>query len=272
LSIHPTAVINPRAEIAGGVEIGPYAVIEDNVKIAPRVKILANAYICEWTEIGEDSEIHMGAVIGHLPQDLAFRKKITYLKIGKRNVIREYVTIHRGTHEGSSTVIGDDNFIMGFVHIGHNCQIGNNVVICNASALSGYVEVEDRAFISGYSLIHQFVRIGAISMLSPRTRLRKDVPPYMLLSPTRGKDSVYGINVTGLRRAGFSQGVRSGIKRAYKIIYRSGLKLPDAISELESRDLGPEVQHLIDFLKKPSKRGLSPHISRTLAAPTGVLQ
>jgi len=270
LSIHPTAVINPGAEIASDAEIGPYVVIEDHVKIASRVKVLANAYISEWTEIGEDSEIHMGAVIGHLPQDLAFRKKITYLKIGKRNIIREYATIHRGTHEGSSTLIGDDNFIMGFVHIGHNCRIGNNVVIANAAALSGYVEVEDRAFISASSLIHQFVRIGAITMLSARTRLSKDVPPYMLLLSVRGKDSISGINVVGLRRAGFSQEVRSGIKRAYKIIYRSGLRLPEAIAELEKSNPGPEVQHLIDFLKKPSKLGLSPHISRTAASLTDI--
>ncbi|MDD5680861.1 MAG: acyl-ACP--UDP-N-acetylglucosamine O-acyltransferase [Candidatus Omnitrophica bacterium] len=272
MSIHPTAVINPRAEIASDAEIGPYVVIEDNVKIAPRVKILANAYIGEWTEIGEDSEIHMGAVVGHLPQDLAFRKKITYLKIGKRNVIREYVTIHRGTHEGSSTIIGDDNFIMGFVHIGHNCIIGNNVVIANASALSGYVEVEDRAFISAYCVMHQFVRIGAVSMISARSRITKDLPPYMLLSPARGEESIFGINVVGLRRAGFPQKVRSSINSAYKIIFRSGLRLPEAIAELEKTNPGPEVQHLIDFLKKPSKRGISPHISRTLAAPIEVIK
>ena len=267
VSIHPTAVINPRAEIAGDAEIGPYVIIEDNVKIGPRVKILANAYVGEWTEVGEDSEIHMGAVVGHLPQDLAFKKRTTYLKIGKRNVIREYVTIHRGTQEGSTTVIGDDNFIMGFVHIAHNCQIGNNVVIANASALSGYVEVEDRAFISAYCVIHQFVRIGAVSMISARSRLAKDLPPYMLLSPARGESSIFGLNVVGLRRAGFSQDVRSSIKRAHKIIYRSGLKLQDAIIGLENTNPGPEVQRLIDFLKKPSKRGLSPHISRTLASP-----
>ncbi|MDP3789071.1 MAG: acyl-ACP--UDP-N-acetylglucosamine O-acyltransferase [Candidatus Omnitrophota bacterium] len=265
MSIHPTAVINPGAEIASDAEIGPYVVIEDHVKIGPRVKVLASAYIGEWTEIGEDSEVHMGAVVGHLPQDLAFTKKTTYLKIGKRNVIREYATIHRGTHEGSSTLIGDDNFIMCFAHIGHNCRIGNNVIIANAAALSGYVEVEDRAFISASSLIHQFVRIGAVAMLSARTRLGKDVPPYMLLSPARGEDSIFGINVVGLRRAGFSPEVRIGIKRAYKVIYRSGLKLTEAIVELEKSNPGPEVQHLIDFLKKPSKRGLSPHIYRTAA-------
>jgi UDP-N-acetylglucosamine acyltransferase len=272
MAIHSTAVINPKAEIAPDVEIGPYVVIEDNVKIEPAVKIWANAYIAEGTEIGEGTEIHMGAVIGHFPQDLSFRKKRSYLKIGRRNIIREYATIHRGTQEETSTVIGDDNFIMGFVHIGHNCNIGNNVVLANATALSGYVEVEDKAFVSGYSLIHQYVRIGAVSMISARTRLGKDLPPYMLLSPARGEASIFGINVVGLRRAGFSQEVRNNIKRAYKIIYREGYRLPDAILELERLNLGSEVQHLIDFLKKGSKRGFSPHITKTLAAPLEVAE
>jgi UDP-N-acetylglucosamine acyltransferase len=257
LLVHPTAVVNPKADIAGDVEIGPYAVIKDNVKIGPRVKILANAYIGQWTEIGEDSEVHMGAVIGHLPQDFSFKKKKSHLIIGKRNIIREYVTIHRGTEEGSSTIIGDDNFIMGFAHIAHDCKLGNNIVIANTSALSGYVEIEDKAFISAYAAIHQFVRIGAISMIAAQSRVIKDAPPYMLL---KGESTVYGINVVGLRRAGFSQETRNKIKRAHRILYRSGYKLSEVIEELEKAHLGEEVQHLIDFLKKKSKRGLCGHI------------
>ncbi|MBU4376874.1 MAG: acyl-ACP--UDP-N-acetylglucosamine O-acyltransferase [Candidatus Omnitrophica bacterium] len=267
MAIHPTAVINPGAKIAPEVEIGPYVVIEDNVTIGPGVKIWANAYISEGTEIGESSEVHMGAVIGHFPQDLSFRKKRSYLKIGKRNIIREYATIHRGTEEESSTIIGDDNFIMGFVHIAHNCKIGNNVILANAATLGGHVEVEDRAFVSVYCAIHQFVRIGAVSMISARTRLGKDLPPYMLLSPARGEASIFGLNALGLRRAGFSLEVRSNIKKAYKVIYHSGLKLPEATLRLEESNPGPEVQHLIDFMKKKTKRGLSPHIRKTLAAP-----
>lgn len=258
MPIHPTAVIDPGAEISGDVEIGPYVVIEDNVKIGPRVKIWANAYICSFTEIGEDSEIHMGAVVGHLPQDISFRKKRSYLVIGKRNIIREYATIHRGTQEDSVTLIGDGNFIMGFVHIGHNCKLGNDIVIANASALSGYVEVGDKAFISAHAAIHQFARIGAVSMLAAKTRVSKDVPPYML---AKGEDcKIYGMNIVGLRRAGFSQEVRNKIKRAHNILYRSGYKLSQAIEELEKAGLGEEVRYLIDFLKKDSKRGISAHI------------
>lgn len=267
MAIHPTAIINSGAKIAPDVEVGPYVVVEDNVTIGSGVKIWANAYISEWTDIGEFSEVHVGAVIGHFPQDLSFRKKRSYLKIGKRNIIREYATIHRGTEEESSTIIGDDNFIMGFVHIGHNCKIGNNVVLANATLLSGHVEVEDRAFISGCCVIHQYVRIGAVSMMSGRTRLGKDIPPYMLLSPARGEASIFGLNMLGLRRAGFSHDVRSNIKKAYKVIYHSGLKLQEAVLEIEKSNPCPEVQHLIYFMKKRSRRGLSPHIRKTLTAP-----
>ena len=257
MSIHHTAVVNPGAEIAGDVEVGPYAVIEDNVKIGPRVKIWANAYICSFTEIGEDSEIHMGAVVGHFPQDLSFRKKRSRLIIGKRNIIREYATIHRGTQPDSATIIGDDNFIMGFVHIGHNCRLGNNIVIANTTILGGYVEVEDKTFISGYVAVHQFVRIGAISMVAGQCRVTRDVPPYTL---AKGESRIYGLNVIGLKKAGFSQEERNKIKRAHKIIYKSGYRLSQAIEELEKADLGREVRHLTDFLKKHSKRGLSAHI------------
>jgi UDP-N-acetylglucosamine acyltransferase len=257
LAIHSTAIINPGAEISSDVEIGPHVVVEGNVKIGPRVKIWANAYICEFTEIGEDSEIHMGAVIGHLPQDLSFKKKRSRLIIGDRNIIREYVTIHRGSQEDSTTFIGNDNFLMGFVHIGHNCKLGNNIVIANAVALGGYVEVEDRVFISAYTGVHQFVRIGAIAMISGQARTSKDVPSYML---QKGESTIYGLNVIGLRRAGFSQDVRNKIKKAHKILYLSGNRLSQAIEEMEKADLGKEVQHLIDFLKKESKRGISRHI------------
>ena len=255
--IHPTAIINPGAEISGDVEIGPYAVIEDNVKIGQRVKIWANAYICRFTEIGEDSEVHMGAVIGHLPQDLSFKKKRSRLIIGKRNIIREYATIHRGTQEDSATIIGDDNFIMGFVHIGHNCNLGNNIVIANASMLGGYVEVEDRAFISVCVAVHQFTRIGMLSMIGGPSRITQDVPPYML---AKGESTIYGINVVGLRRAGFSQETRNKIKRAHRILYKSSYKLSQAVEELEKANLGEEAQHLINFLKRDSKRSICRHV------------
>lgn len=257
MSIHPTAIIDPGAKISKDVEIGPYAVIEGDVTLGPRVKIWGNAYICRFTEIGEDSEVHMGAVIGHFPQDLVFRKKNSRLIIGKRNIIREYATIHRGTKQNSATVIGDDNFIMGFAHIGHNCVIGNNVVIANAAALSGYVEAEDRAFISGYATIHQFVRIGAIAMVAAQARVGKDIPPYML---AKGDTAVYAPNLVGLRKAGFSQKVRADIKKAYKILYRSGLNISEAIEKLEGARPGKEIRHLLDFLKKDSKRGICQHI------------
>ncbi len=258
MSIHPTAVIDPGAEIAGNVEVGPYVVIEDKVKICPGVKIWANAYICRYTEIGEDSEVHMGAVLGHLPQDTSFKNRPTRLIIGRRNALREYVTVHRGSREDSPTVIGDDNFIMGFVHIGHDCRIGNSVVIANGSALGGHVRVGDRAFLSAYTLVQQFTRIGDISMIAANTRVSKDVPPYMM---AKGEDcKIYGLNVVGLRRADFPQDTRNKIKKAYNVLYLSGLKLNQAIEKLESADLGAEVLVLIDFLKAGSKRGITSSI------------
>jgi len=257
LAIHPTAVISPGAIIADNVDIGPYAIVEDEVKLGPYVRIMAHAHITGYTEIGEATEIHMGAVIGHVPQDLAFRKKKTGLVIGKRNIIREYATVHRGTHGGTKTRIGDDNFIMGFVHVGHNCEIGNKVVIANATMLGGYVSVGDGAFISGHVAVHQFVRLGTLCMIGGKSRVTKDVPPYMLV---KGESRVYGLNVVGLRRAGFSRDERRNIKKAHRILYKSGNTLAEASAKLERSGLGESVGILIDFLKGDSKRSYCAHI------------
>ncbi|MBL7070611.1 MAG: acyl-ACP--UDP-N-acetylglucosamine O-acyltransferase [Candidatus Omnitrophica bacterium] len=260
MSIHPTAVIDPGAEIASDVEVGPYTVIEDNVKIGPRVKIWANAYICRYTEIGEDTQVHMGAVIGHLPQDISFKDKKSGLLIGKRNVIREYSTIHRGTHEATTTLIGDDNFFMAFAHIGHNCVLGNNIVMVNGATLGGYVHVGDKAFLSAYAVVQQFTRIGGLCIIAANSRVTKDVPPYML---AKGEDcKIYGLNVVGLRRSDFSQETRNKIKKAHKILYLSGYRLTQAIEEIEKAGLGEEVRILIDFLKGDSKRGITANIKR----------
>jgi len=255
MSIHSTAIIGEGANIADDAQIGPYAIIEDGVTIGPGVKILAHAYIASGTEIGACSEVHMYAVIGHLPQDLAFKGVRSYVKIGERNVIREYVSIHRGTKEDSVTVIGNDNFIMANAHLAHNVKIGNNVVIANATVLAGYVEVEDNAFISAHIAIHQFCRIGRLSMLGGCARTTKDVPPYMMLE---GDTMIRAMNVVGMRRAGLSQEARNNIKKAYKILYHSGLNVSNAVKEIERSQLGPEVDHLVKFIKV-SKRGICPH-------------
>lgn len=257
MSIHPTAIIGPKARIAEDVDIGPYAIIEDDVSIARGVTIGAHVWVCSGTEIGEGTKVHMGAILGHEPQDRAFEGKPSFLKIGKDNLIREYATIHRGTKENSSTLIGDKNFIMALSHIAHNCTIGNNVVITNGVLLAGYVTVEDGAFISGNSVVHQFVKIGKLVMIAGLSRVAKDVPPFMLL---KNDSLIYSMNIVGMRRAGLSEEAKLEIKNAYKILYRINLNVSQAVEKME-KELKPleEIKYLIEFIKN-SERGICSHV------------
>ena len=252
MNISNLAVVSKDATMGDGVEVGPFAVVEDGVKLGSRVKVWPHAYICKGTTIGEDTQIHMGAVIGHAPQDLAFKNAPSYLNIGKRTIIREYATIHRGTAEGSSTVIGDDCYLMATAHVGHNCQIGNKVIIVNAALLAGYVTVEDLAFISGNVVIHQFCRIGKLAMIGGYTAVNKDVPPYMLV---RGPSIVRAVNLVGLRRAKFPTELIRTIKDAYKFLYLSDLNTSMALEEIAKLKPSTELDHLIKFIKE-SKRGI----------------
>ena len=258
MSVHKTAIVSNKADIDTTAEIGPYAIIEEGVRIGKNVKIFARAYICDGTEIGDGTEVHMGAVLGHTPQDLAFEGKKTYLKVGKGNIIREYVTVHRGTKEGSSTVIGDKNFLMALSHVGHNCTIGNNVIIANGALLAGYVNVEDQVFISGNVAIHQFCNIGKLAIAGGFTGVNKDIPPYMSV---RGESTVRSINLVGLRRAKFSNGVIGEIKKAFNLLYRSNLNTKQAVDEITKLKLGEEVAYLLEFIKK-SKRGICSYTSK----------
>ena len=218
MSIHQTAIVDKTAKIGANVDIGPHCVIEGGVEIGDGTKLWHNVYVAKGTTIGRSCRIHMGAILGHEPQDVAFKDKPSYLKIGDRNNIREYVTIHRGTQEGSSTVIGDDNFIMGLVHIAHNCRLGNKIVIVNNTILGGHVQIDDMAFLSGNCVLHQFVRIGRLVMIGGAGRMGKDVPPFMIAE----RDSaVISYNIVGIRRAGFDANTRSQIKKAFGILYRT---------------------------------------------------
>jgi len=252
MPIHPTAVIDPKAEIDPSVEIGPYAVISSNVKIGPRTRIMSQAFISGHTTIGAENQIHVGAVIGAPPQHLGYKGEPCFTEIGDRNVIREYASIHGSFEEGGRTVVGNDNYIMGFSHIAHDCRIGNRVVLCNGALLSGHVEVEDQAFISGLVAVHQFVRIGRLVMCAGISRVNRDVPPYMMVY---GDSEVVGLNIVGLRRAGIPPEVRAEIKKAYHILYLEHRTLSDAIEALKSEPRCPEVQHLVEFLEK-TKRGI----------------
>ena len=251
--IHPTAVLDPRAKIHQGVEIGPYVIIDGEVTIGRGSRVMAHAYLTGWTEIGEDNSIHMGAVIGHEPQDREYTGGKTYLKIGQRNIIREHVQIHRGTKPKSSTIIGNDNFIMNHAHIAHNCEVGDGTVIAGGALLAGYVHVGDGAFISGNCVVHQFVRIGKLALLRGLSRTSRDVPPFCIMDDTH---TVKAINQLGLERAGYSEGEIREIREAFAQLFRRKGNLAQAVQELESRDLlSKEVVYLLDFIKN-SERGV----------------
>ncbi|HXG50172.1 MAG TPA: acyl-ACP--UDP-N-acetylglucosamine O-acyltransferase [candidate division Zixibacteria bacterium] len=253
MSIHPTAVIDPRAEIEPGVEIGPYAVIEGAVRIGSGTRIMAHAYVTGWTEIGRDNEIYPGAVLGCPPQDKSYRGDRTYLKVGDRNVFRECVQIHRGTAPDSATVIGDDNFLMAASHVGHNCRLGDHIVMANGALLGGHVEVGNNVFISGNCVVHQFVRIGAYALMRGLSGTSRDVPPFAIID---WQHTVRGVNVVGLRRAGFDERRIRAIREAFRILFRKGRNLSLAIREIEeSGRADTDVATLLDFIKS-SKRGV----------------
>lgn len=254
MAIHPSAIVDPKAQIDPSAEIGPYAIIGPNVKIGPRTRVMAQAFITGHTTIGSDNEIHVGAVIGQPPQHRDYKAKGGPCRtvIGDGNIIREYASIHGSFEEGSQTVIGDQNFIMGFSHIAHDCRIGNRIVLCNGSLLSGHVEVEDQAFISGLVAVHQFVRIGRLVMCAGVARVNRDVPPFMMVY---GDSEIVGLNVVGLRRAGISAAARAELKAAYRVLFEENRSLPAAIEILKSEPHCAEVEHLIAFLEK-SKRGI----------------
>ncbi len=251
--IHPTAIVGKNVQLGIGNVIGPHVIIEDDVRLGSHNTLMAGAYLCRGTTLGNHNEIHMQAVVGHTPQDLAYQGAPSYTKIGNNNKIREFVTIHRGTKEGSTTVIGDDNFIMAYCHIAHNCELGNQIIMVNQASLTGYCTVGDKAFISGMTGFHQFTRMGKLAMLSALSAVNKDIPPYMLCGGRPGV--ILGINTVGLRRAGFSAAAREEIKRAYKLLYRSGLNVTQALEAIEQELSDEAVRHLVDFIKA-SKRGI----------------
>ncbi|MBI4398344.1 MAG: acyl-ACP--UDP-N-acetylglucosamine O-acyltransferase [Candidatus Omnitrophica bacterium] len=253
-TIHPSAMIHPRAVLGQNNEIGPHVIIEEQVTIGNDNRILQGAYIARGTTLGDHNQIHMHAVVGHEPQDVAYHGETSFTQIGSHNVIREFVTIHRGTKEGSVTVIGDHNFFMAYAHIAHNCNVGSHVILVNNASLTGYCEVEDSAFLSGFVGLHQFTKIGRFAMISALSAVNKDVPPYMMCG---GRPAVVqGLNVVGLRRGGFTPEERDEIKRAYKVLYRSHLNVSQALEALERDFHSPAVARLSAFVKS-SERGIA---------------
>ena len=253
MSIHSTAVIDSRAEIHPEADIGPFVVVEGPVQIGRGTRVMAHVTLLGHTEIGEQNEIHPGAVLGDTPQDAAYNGELSYLKIGNNNIIREYVQIHRGTKPESSTVIGDQNFLMACSHVGHNCTLGNQIVMANSTALGGYVEVADQVFLSAQCLVHQFVRVGTLSLMRGLSGTSRDVPPFSIVD---WQHTVRGVNVVGLKRAGFNEKRIREIREAFRILFRKGRNLSLAVKEVEEKSkLSPDVVALIEFIKS-SERGV----------------
>ena len=253
--IHPTAVVDPKAEIDTGVRIGPFAVIEDGVSISAGTKIGPNVHIQGLTKIGPDNEIGSFCTLGHAPQHTGYQGAPTGLVIGRGNSIREYVSVHRALIEGDATVVGDDCMIMAFAHIAHDCKLGDRVTLANASMLAGHVEVSSDAFISGLLGIHQFCRVGRLAMVGGMSRVTRDVPPFMIVEGIPA--AIRGLNVVGLRRAGFNAEDRRILQRLYRTLYRSNKGVRMVIAELDVDALSPEGRELIDFYGA-SKRGVTP--------------
>lgn len=254
-NIHHTAIINPKAEIDEGVIIGPFCIIGDGVRIKKGVKLISNIIVECNTEIGEDCTIYPFTSIGLPPQDLKYKGEKTGVKIGKENIIREYVTIHRASVGGDGvTTIGDRNFLMAYVHIAHDCKIGSHIIMANVATLGGHVVVEDYAVIAGLVAVHQFTRIGAYAMVGGFSGIGQDIPPYTIASGARAR--LFGLNTIGLKRHGFSDSKINELKRAYKILFREKRTLKDAIKKIqEELPHTDEIKHLIEFIQK-NKRGI----------------
>jgi UDP-N-acetylglucosamine acyltransferase len=256
VKIHPTALVDPGARIGADVEIGPFSTIGRQATIGEKTIVQSHVVIEGEVEIGNDNFIGHGAVIGAPPQDVLFStERKTKVEIGNNNIIREYCTIHRGTAEDSSTKIGEKNFLMAGAHIGHNCEIRNNVIIANNCLLAGYVLVDDGAFLGGGSTFHQFMRIGRLVMVQGSSAFGKDIPPFVIAAE---RNSVFGLNVVGLRRADFSAKDREEIKAAFKLVYLTGLNIGQAIDKAETMKFGAPAREFLDFVANAKKRGICP--------------
>lgn len=253
--IHLSAIVDNKAEIDADVEIGPFCIIKKGVQIKKGSRLFSNVIIEGQTEIGENCNIYPFSSIGFPPQDLKYKGENTKLVIGNNNIIREYTTIHRASIGGDGiTSIGENNFLMAYVHIAHNCKIGSNIVMANAATLAGHVLVEDFAVIGGLVAVHQFTRIGRYAMVGGFSGIVQDIPPYMIASGARAK--LFGPNTIGLKRHGFSDTTINAIKKAYKILFREKKTLKEAIKKIqEDLPASDEIRHLIEFIEK-NKRGI----------------
>ena len=256
MNIHPTAIVHPGAKIAEGVEIGPYSVIGEHVSLGRNTRIASHVLVEGWTTIGERNQIFSFSCVGTPPQDIGYKNEETYLVIGNDNVIRESTSLHRATTKADrTTVIGSNNFLMAYSHIAHDCKLGNGIIMANSATLGGHITVGDFAILGGIVGVHQFVRIGAYAMVGGQSAISQDIPPFVSASGNRAQ--LYGLNLVGLKRRGFSDETIANLKKAYKIIFRAALTLEEALKKA-SDELGtcPECMQLVEFIRT-TKRGVT---------------
>ena len=251
--VAPTARVNPAASIGPQTRIGEFCVIESDVVIGSHCVLEPYVYIKRWTTMGDENEISAGTVLGTDPLDKAFTGERSYLTIGNRNKIREHYTISRGTKPESETRIGNGNYIMTSGHIAHNCVLGDNIVIASCALVAGYAQIEDQAFLSGGVLVHQHSKVGRLAMISGNSRVNLDAPPFFTYCGYSIEPE--GLNLVGLKRAGFTSGQMQPLKAAYRLLYLSGLRLAEALWKIEAELASPETLHLVQFIRS-SKRGI----------------
>jgi UDP-N-acetylglucosamine acyltransferase len=264
VSIHPTAVIHPQAVLGAGVTVGPFSVIEEGAHLGDGCIVHAHAFIGGSVTMGKNCTIGHGAVLGGDPQDFAFKPQVrSRVVVGDGTRIGEYVTIHRGTTEGSETSVGTGCFLMGGAHLGHNVRLGNGVIIANNALLGGYVQVEDRVFIGGGCVFHQHIRVGRLAICQGLSAFSKDIPPFVIAAKRNG---VAGLNVVGLRRAGLGSGERAEIKRAFDLLYRSGKNAAQALAAARTEKWGEAGGAFWTFVAEAKKKGLCAWLGSRRAA------
>ena len=256
--IHATAVIHPKVQIDSSVEVKPFAVIDEHVSLGAGCVVGPHVHLTGHTLIGAGNIFHAGCVIGDAPQDLKYRGEPTRLRLGDQNVFREHVTVHRSAKLDEETVIGSRNFLMASCHIGHNCRLGDQVIIANGALLGGHVTVEDKVFISGNCLVHQFVRIGTLALMQGGSAISKDLPPFTI---ARGDNGICGLNIVGLRRAGFSNEQRLELKQVYRALFRGGNNFRAALVEARETFSSEAARTMLDFVLA-SKRGICADVGR----------
>jgi UDP-N-acetylglucosamine acyltransferase len=250
--IHQTAIVHPKAKLDATVRVAPFAVIDEGVELGANCVVGPHAYLTGKTKIGANNQFHAGCVIGDAPQDLKYKNEPTHLRIGDSNIFREHVTIHRSTKMDSETIIGSRNFFMANSHVAHNCVIGDDVILANGALLGGHAIVQDRAFISGNCLVHQFCRVGTLAMMQGGSAISTDLPPFCVVLRV---NEMCGLNVVGLRRAGFSPEQRLELKKLYRLLFRGGENVRDALAEAQKEFSSAPAKILLDFVAG-TKRGV----------------